>query len=188
METIRIQNGQSEQIELLLTDYDNTPISGATINVKIRRISDDYFYDWDDSTFKNSGWTTIAQAMTEVDSTNDIGKYKMTFDTSGFDDDTYEVRADYNSGGVEKHFIGELKVGDYIDNILSKDNIRRTFYISSTGVPARNVGVGKYDKELVEIKAEADADWSAPIKSFYLYYWYDNDTDDNPKRISPEAS
>ena len=73
METTRIQNSQSEQVELLLTDYDNAPITGASVSIRIRRISDDYFYDWDDSTFKASGWTTIADTMSEVDATNDYG-------------------------------------------------------------------------------------------------------------------
>jgi len=36
METIRIQQNQSEQVEVFLTDYDNEPITGATINILIR--------------------------------------------------------------------------------------------------------------------------------------------------------
>jgi len=113
----RIQQNQTEQIEVFLTDYSNVPITGASPTIKIRRISDDKYLDWDDNTFKATGWTTIADAMTEIDSTNGPGEYKIVFDSSGLSDDNYEMTVDYNAGGIRKQFKGELKVGGYVDNI-----------------------------------------------------------------------
>lgn len=60
-------------------------LTGATdLYVRIMRCSDDFFLDWDDMTFKSSGWTTINKLLTEVDATNAPGLYKVTggFDTS----------------------------------------------------------------------------------------------------------
>jgi len=54
--------------------------------------------------------------MTEVDVTNDAGKYYYDFNTTGFVDDTYEVRVDCPSGNNSPQ-IGEIKVGGYVDNI-----------------------------------------------------------------------
>ena len=44
------------------------PSTGVTaVSFQVCRLSDGYWYDFNDSTFKNSGWTTKAQAMAEDD-------------------------------------------------------------------------------------------------------------------------
>ncbi len=52
-------------------------VSGQTVTLKIQRASDGYFYDFTDSTFKNSGWTNKTVNLSE-DATN--GLYSYTFD------------------------------------------------------------------------------------------------------------
>jgi hypothetical protein len=117
METVRIQNGQTERIEVLALDSNGSSITGLSdVLLSIRRISDGYWLDFDDNTFKNSGWTTRQQAMTEIDAANDAGKYKYDFDTSGYADDTYQMRAESASASNFPQ-IGELKVGGYTDNL-----------------------------------------------------------------------
>jgi len=56
--------------------------TGATVLVAIRRISDGFYLDWDDDTFKSSAWTTRQIAMTEVDATDSEGVYEHIWDSS----------------------------------------------------------------------------------------------------------
>lgn len=119
METVRIQNSQTERIEALALDSSGNPMTGLTdVLLRIRRTSDDYFLDFDDNTFKNSDWTDIDEVMAEINATNDAGRYKYDFDTSGFPDDTYEVRI--NCASAENFpQTGELKVGGYVNKIVT---------------------------------------------------------------------
>lgn len=70
-------------------------ITGATVTARIRRKADDYLYDFDDSTFKASGWTDETGAMTEADSTNFPGSYELSVTITGWDDGDYAVMIDY---------------------------------------------------------------------------------------------
>lgn len=117
METTRIQNGQTERIEVLALDSSGSPVTGlGNVLLDIRRISDGFWLDFNDNTFKNSGWTTRQKVMTEIDATNDAGKYKYDFNTTGFNDNTYEMRTE-SAGAANFPQFGELKVGDYVDNL-----------------------------------------------------------------------
>jgi hypothetical protein len=126
MSSVRIQTGDTERIEVLILDGSLDPITGKTdILISIRRISDGYWYDFDDDTFKNSGWTDRQEAMTETDSTNDQGVYHYDFDTSAITnaatDDTYEIRVDQSPGtdAANVPMTGEIKVGAFIDDLDS---------------------------------------------------------------------
>jgi len=126
METIRIQNGQTERIEVIATNILGIPLTGLTdVLLAIRRISDGKWLDFNDNTFKSSGWTTRQQTMTEINATYDAGKYYYDFNTTGFSDDTYELRCECASAGNMPQ-IGELKVGGYVDNIDATISSRST--------------------------------------------------------------
>ncbi len=60
----------------------------ATFTLRIVRSSDGYMLDWSDWTFKTSGWTTLNQAATEHDATNNPGVYYWTIGTSSTVDHT----------------------------------------------------------------------------------------------------
>jgi hypothetical protein len=125
--TSHIQNGQTERIEVLALDAAGNPITGLSdVLLTIRRISDDYYLDFNDNTFKASGWTTRQKVMTELDATNDAGIYYYDFDTSGFSDDTYQLRAS-SATATNDPWAGELRVGGYINRLLglSLENIYR---------------------------------------------------------------
>jgi hypothetical protein len=49
--------------------------TGLTPTLRIVRMADKYMYDWNDGTFKNSGWTTLNGNGTEHDATNNPGAY-----------------------------------------------------------------------------------------------------------------
>ncbi len=117
METTRIQNSQTEQIRVTALDIEAAYITGLTdVLLEIRRESDGYYLDFNDSTFKNSGWTTRQEQMAELDVTNSPGTYFYNFDTTGFSDDNYYIRVT-SATAYNTPWEGELKVGDYVDNL-----------------------------------------------------------------------
>ena len=103
-------------------DDSNDPITGgaASTTIKLRRVTDGYLFDFDDSTFKASGWTTVADALAEVDATNLAGYYKKVITISGFNDGNYQVFVSY-SDAVTRN--GDLEViikdGEIINEIVS---------------------------------------------------------------------
>jgi hypothetical protein len=111
MNSIRIQDGQSEVITAVM----ESGLSDVTLD--IRRRSDGFFYDWNDDTFKASGWTTKDGPMTEVGST---GQYERTFDlgavTNLTADDEYVATVESPTSDFSPQ-TGEIKAGDYVDNI-----------------------------------------------------------------------
>lgn len=75
-----------------LYDSSGSGITGSSdLDIRIKRDADDFFFDFNDTTFKNAGWTTIDGAMTDIDVTNVPGEYEIAVDVSGFDDGVYTV-------------------------------------------------------------------------------------------------
>lgn len=110
----RIQNGQTETIVAMMVKS-RSPLSGLTdVLLTIRRTSDDYFYDFDDNTFKNAGWVEKEYTMGEVGTS---GQYEYDFNTTGFSDDTYICTMTCATSNDSTPQIGELIVGGYIDYI-----------------------------------------------------------------------
>lgn len=75
-----VKRGTTETIRSLFIDEDDTPITGASPIITIKRNSDDFYYDFNDKTFKAAGWTTRLGTMTEFDATLDPGLYEYDFD------------------------------------------------------------------------------------------------------------
>jgi hypothetical protein len=82
-------------MEIIIGLFDETgaPITGlaSTTLVKVRRCTDGYFLDWNDGTFKNTAWTTIAAAANEISATNMPGYYNRTPATATWSDGWYSV-------------------------------------------------------------------------------------------------
>ncbi len=117
METTRIQNGQTEQIRVTALDIVSSFVTGLTdVLLEIRRESDGFYFDFNDSTFKNSGWTTRQNQMGELNITNSPGTYFYDFDTTALSDDNYFLRVT-SATAHNTPWEGELKVGDYVDNL-----------------------------------------------------------------------
>jgi hypothetical protein len=80
-----------------LYDVSGDAISGSTdLVIKIKRDADDYFYDFDDSTFKASGWISISSQLSEPDATNMPGEYEVSVDISGWNDGVYTAYIQYS--------------------------------------------------------------------------------------------
>jgi hypothetical protein len=138
----RIRTGNVEPIEVYITNRRAEPLTGLTsIYVRIRRVSDGYYLDWNDDTFKNTGWTTLDQITTEVDGTNFPGLYKVTggFDTSAITnpttDDDYQVLTLENP--EDEAVIpspGLIRVGQWVDQIDTIWDKLPTNYIMGSAV------------------------------------------------------
>ncbi len=122
---VRIRAGQTEPIVAFALDKSGVPLIGKTdLFVKIRRLSDGFYFDWSDQTFKISGSVvTLNQVLSEVDATNSPGEYHLNsvvhvlgWDTSKVTNftvnETYFVRAVQTPGtDIVNLEIGEIKVG-----------------------------------------------------------------------------
>lgn len=134
MSTVLVQTGETEPISALLIDSSRSPIVGLTnIEIRIRRASDGWYFDWDDDTFKVLGLvTTLTETLTEVDATGSPGVYHLDtvnhvggFDTSAITNpaaggDHYIFTLLQNGSpqdAVNTPMNGELAVGDWVDFI-----------------------------------------------------------------------
>lgn len=146
----RYQQGAVIPIEVLALDGSLQPVTGVTdLLLQIRRASDDFFFDFNDSTFKSSGWTTRQQALSEKDATNDQGAYGYDW-TSPSADDTYFIRVDQSPGTTVANvpFTGEAIVGGYVDDIDAaissrsshdEDDVRDAILSDSTPFAGANI-------------------------------------------------
>ena len=111
METVRIQNGQTEKIVASFYDMSIPPnaLTGETVPMSIWRESNN---EWYTGAAWQGEYTTFN--MTEQAQ----GDYYYNFDTSGLSDDVYHIKAVCsNADCINPVQIGELKVGYYVDNV-----------------------------------------------------------------------
>ena len=100
----------------VITDTSGNPVSGINNTIMLQRVSDDRIYDFADSTFKSSGWTTNNPSMT-YESTmgyyyTDITMNDGTLATSDFIMCVQNDDLTYNDQQCENIHFG--KVGDMI--------------------------------------------------------------------------
>ena len=92
-------------------DADGSGITGSTdLKLKIRRQADDYLFDFNTTTFKASGWTTVAATMTQISAANLPGEYKYTVSVLGFDDGMYNAYFLYEG---DRPFVDSCEFGVY---------------------------------------------------------------------------
>ena len=120
----RITQGTIEPIIAPVIDGVGGAVSGATITTRIQRLSDNFFFDWDDDTFKAFGSVgAVDQALTEFanqilyrldTATHDEG-FNTAAITNPAPDDTYIVSFDVTApaGAVGPGLI-EIKVDQWV--------------------------------------------------------------------------
>jgi hypothetical protein len=157
--TERYQNSDTIPITVTALNISGTKVTGLTdVLLTIRRNSDDYYLDFDDNTFKASGWTTRQKVMGEKDATNSAGVYFYDWDTSGFDDDQYHLEVSSitaaNSPWADWVYIGAY-LGAVWDEKASDHNLGGTF--------------GKFLRQIKEgsISAEADVVDASPTTTTF---------------------
>jgi hypothetical protein len=152
--SVRVQTGATEPIEVIVFDILGVPLTGKTdIKVKVRRISDSMYYDWTDNYFKVSP-VRLEQVLEEISASNSPGEYRLNLapdHINGFNtgtpvnkvmDDTYEITVVQDGGSDASNLpqIGEIKVGQYVDeipdfNAFERAEIKEVLGITGTGTP-----------------------------------------------------
>lgn len=121
MDSTRIQYGETERIMATILTSAGVPYTGLVdVLLEIQRRSDGKYFDFADSTFKSSGWTTRQGVMTELNATSSAGAYYYNFNTTGhssaYTEEDYFIRVtSVLGGGVPNE--GELHVGGYVNQI-----------------------------------------------------------------------
>lgn len=121
METVRVKYGTTERIFAAVSDSAGTPVTGLTdVLLEIYRKSDGKYFDFNDTTFKSSGWTTRQGVMTELSASYSPGVYYYDFDTtdhsSAYVEESYLITTT-SATAANDPLYGELKVGGYVDQI-----------------------------------------------------------------------
>lgn len=80
--------GQKHRIVYVITDASGNPVTGETVRLQIQRVSDDAVYDFSDSTFKYSAWTTRYQTML-YNSAGEYYNYTFSQDAARFNSGEY---------------------------------------------------------------------------------------------------
>lgn len=132
----------AEEIILPLFDDSNVAITGgaASTSLKIRRGSDGYLLDWNDTTFKNAAWTTLATTFTEIDATNVAGYYKKSsVNISGWTDGWYQVIAGY-TGSPKRNAVAEwlIKGGKLVEQ-RTADNLDAAVSLTALETTAQSI-------------------------------------------------
>lgn len=121
------------------------PLTGATdLFVRIRRVSDGFYFNWSDSTFKSSGWTTLNQILTEQDATNAAGLYAVT---GGFD-----LSAVTNKAASDTYTVIPLQTPGTSAILPTPDDFREGQVLESIGTGARQVTIHVQDTALVDVQ------------------------------------
>ncbi len=130
---MKVQTGDTERITVVVLQKNGNPATGrTTIRLRILRLSDNQLFDFNDSTFKASGHTTLDATMAEVDATNAAGVYDLVggFDTSAITNananDTYILIPNQTSGNDVLPWPGQMNVGFWADDIGKIDDFATT--------------------------------------------------------------
>lgn len=131
MESVRVQSGAIEPVEVLAVGFDRVGLIGLTnLKIRARRLSDGKFLDWSDNQWKAVGISQLLETLTPVDAANAPGRYQLATAShpNGLDfsilampaADAVVVTAlqdgsPQNAGNFPQE--GEIKVGDYVDHV-----------------------------------------------------------------------
>ena len=97
------------EISVVCANASGALITGAAAStaLKIRRVSDGYLLDWDDLTFKVSGWGHNSTALLEVDATNFPGEYRKAVVITAWIDGFYQAMVHFDDATTVLNFSGE---------------------------------------------------------------------------------
>jgi len=138
-------------------DASGAGITGsADIFLILRSDADDHFYDWDDSTFKASGWVTPSGQLSEINTTIVPGEYEVTVPVSGWNDGIYTAYTKYmgSPAWVDEY---EFRVYDGKESVALSDEI-----LADTSELQSLISS---DKIAAQVKAIDDIDISDTMKA-----------------------
>jgi len=160
MASVRILGGDTERIQTpAVKSGALVALTGlSTVVVAIQRVSDGFWLDFADSTFKSSGWTTRQQTMAEVSATLAPGEYRYDW-TAPAGDQTYMIRVD-ETGGTAKNvpFHGEIKVDQWVADLATSAELAA---LESHGDATWSTATGfATAAALAALESHGDATWS----------------------------
>lgn len=122
---IYVRTGDTEPIVIFVRDVNGDALTALTdLYIRLMRQSDGLFYDWNDATFKASGWTTLNQVLTEINATRAAGLYQVTggLATTSFVAGSYVV-IPIQTPGINAQLPApvELRTGGWVDKIYEID-------------------------------------------------------------------
>lgn len=154
------------QVVYSVIDASGNHVTGETVTVKIKKVSNGNWYDFSDNTFKGSGWGDKDGTLTE-DSTE--GFYYYTFDPPSSESaaEQYQFLIDNASSTYGDHqsmTVTYQKVfNSYTDTVTVATNNDKTGYaLSASGLASVNTEV---DTALSDIKLDKLLNASATLSS-----------------------
>jgi hypothetical protein len=99
-------------------DASGAAITGASAltTLRIRRVADNFLYDFNDSTFKNAGWVAPTQTATEVSAVNLPGIYVWVTAEAAWNDGDYQGIVKYaGTPAMNESMLGHVRDGKDID-------------------------------------------------------------------------
>jgi len=88
------------------------------------------------------------------------------------------VKITENNGSATIEDYGAV-YGDLLKQ-LREGNVSYEFVSATSDNTTRNVASGYLDHMIIKIKNDSDSDWSSPVRTQTLYYWYETLGDSNP--------
>jgi hypothetical protein len=139
---VSVLTGATEPIRVYAVNQAGKPLTGLTdLYVRLRRNSDGYFLDWNDLTFKASGWTTLNRVLTEIDATNLAGNYQVSGGlntgsiTNAVTNDIYTVYPLQTPGtNARLPAPDEMRMGRWVDQVNTTFNKLPDNNIMGSGV------------------------------------------------------
>lgn len=168
----RIKTGITETIIATAVDASGNPVTGKTdIKVKVWRLSDNKFLDWDDCTFKTLGSITqLLQVLTEVSALGSPGEYRYDFVTGDITnavvDDTYEAVVIQDGGSDIANFpqYGELRVGQWVDDFAAeKYSIVQSYSYDPVLTELTGISWVEYRNVIVDDPGTVSISWYSAI-------------------------
>lgn len=106
-------------LELRVHDVATGAVTGLTVTAAIRRLSDGFYLDFDDGTFKAAAWTTRTVSLVEQGGQELDGVYTYTWDPSAIvtDQGDYAVDFAWQEGGVDQFASEPL---EFVDSALAE--------------------------------------------------------------------
>lgn len=108
--------GQPYRFIYTITDASASHVSGQTPTIKIQKVSNGYWYDFNDNTFKSSGWTNKTNTLAE-NSTDGFYYYTFTPPASETTHDQYLFVVDNANATYADHSTLLVKYDDIINTV-----------------------------------------------------------------------
>lgn len=161
-------------IKFGLFDANGNAITGtALLRCKIKRDSDDLFYDWADGTFKGAGWGTLEGTMTEINAVLIPGEYEIQADTASWADGLYTLYCTYY-GSPQQNGQREVQIvnGQVSEEAIVVSEAPTFCGLTTCKLYLGLAGITEHDVLLQEMIEEVTSDFQNYMdRYFFMNIW-----------------